>query len=146
VTLTLTDANSIVKAAIAKAQQLDIHVSVAVCDDHGRVIALNRMEGAFMEVDRFAVGKAIASTGTGLPSGEVVGFFHSRVDEVLGEGFPEYRVRGGLPILREGQIEGGCGVDGASSHAQEEECARAGIASLHLRSNQYQGKPEGDGK
>jgi uncharacterized protein GlcG (DUF336 family) len=78
------------------------------------------MEGAFLEVDRFAVGKAIASAGTGLPSGEVVGFFHSRVDEVLGEGFPEYRVRGGLPILRDGQIEGGCGVDGASSHAQEE--------------------------
>jgi uncharacterized protein GlcG (DUF336 family) len=130
VTLTLSEANSIVKAAIAKAQELHIIVSVAVCDSQGRVIALNRMEGAFAEVDRFAIGKAIASAGTGLPSGQVVGFVHSPVDEVVGEGLPEYRVGGGLPIFRDGRIEGGCGVDGALSHAQEEECARAGIASL----------------
>jgi uncharacterized protein GlcG (DUF336 family) len=131
VTLTLTEANSIVKAAIAKAQELNIIVSVAVCDAQGRIVALNRMVGAFAEVDQFAVGKAIVSAGSGLPSGEVAGFVdHSRVDEVIGEGLPEYRVRGGLPIFRDGRIEGGCGVDGASSHAQEEECARAGIASL----------------
>jgi uncharacterized protein GlcG (DUF336 family) len=131
VTLTLIEANSIVKAAIAKAQELNITVSVAVCDNNGRVVALNRMAGAFAEIERFAIGKAIASVGTGLPSGEVGGpVDHSRVDEVVGEGLPVYRVRGGLPIFRDGQIEGGCGVDGASSHAQEEECARAGIASL----------------
>jgi Haem-degrading len=44
VALTLSEANSIVKAAIAKAQELSIVVSVAVCDGQGRVIALNRME------------------------------------------------------------------------------------------------------
>jgi len=70
-TLTLTEANSIVKAAIAKAQELNIIVSVAVCDTQGRVVALNRMVGAFAEVDRFAIGKAIVSAGTGFPSGEV---------------------------------------------------------------------------
>lgn len=134
-TLTLNEANSIVKAAIAKAQELNIIVSVAVCDTRGRVVALNRMLGAFAEVDQFAIGKAIASAGSGLPSGEVIGFGfvdHSRVDEVIREGLPDYCVSGGLPISRDGQIEGGCGVDGASSHAQEEECARAGIASLPM--------------
>jgi uncharacterized protein GlcG (DUF336 family) len=128
VTLTLNEADSIVKAAIAKAQELNIIVSVAVCNTQGRVVALNRMVGAFAEVDQFAIGKVIASAATGLPSGDVIGFVdHSRVDEVIGEGLPEYRVRGGLPIFRDGQIEGGCGVDKASSRAQEEECARAGI-------------------
>ncbi len=95
-TLTLSEANSIVKAAIAKAQELNIIVSVAVCDTQGRVVALNRMVGTFAEVDQFAIGKAIASAATGLPSGDVIGFVdHSRVDEVIGEGVPEYRVRGG---------------------------------------------------
>jgi hypothetical protein len=47
------------------------------------------------------IGKAIASAGSGLPSGEVVGLVdHSRVDEVLGEGLPVYRVRGGYQLLR----------------------------------------------
>jgi uncharacterized protein GlcG (DUF336 family) len=131
VPLTLAEANSIVKAAIAKAQQLNIIVCVAVCNEEGRLIALNRMDGALSEVDRYAIGKAIASAGTGLPSGEVVGRVnHPSVAVAVGEGMPAFHLRGGLPIFRHGQIEGGCGVDGRTSHAQEEECARAGIASL----------------
>lgn len=130
-TLTLAEANSIVKAAIAKTQQLNIIVSVAVCDKEGRLIALDRMDGALAEVDRFAIGKAVVSAGTGLPSGEVVGHVnHPVVATAVGEGMPVLRLRGGLPIFRDGQIEGACGVDGETSHAQEEECARAGIASL----------------
>ena len=58
-TLSLVEANSIVKAAFAKAQQLNIIVSVAVCDKEGRLIALDRMDGALAEVDRFAIGKAV---------------------------------------------------------------------------------------
>ena len=49
-------------------------VSVAVCDEMGHLIALNRMDGAYPEIaNRFAIGKAIVSAGTGLPSGEVEG-------------------------------------------------------------------------
>ena len=131
-TLTLAQANKIVAAAIAKAQQLNIIVNVAVCDNQGHLIAFNRMDGAYAEGDRFAIGKAVASAGTGLPSGEI----ESRVDhppvaDVVAEGAPALHVRGGLPIFRSAQIEGGCGVDGAPSHhEQEEACARAGIASL----------------
>jgi glc operon protein GlcG len=131
-TVTLAEANTIVAAAIAKARQLNIIINVAVCDNQGHLIAFNRMDRAYAEGDRYAIGKAVASAGTGLPSGEVV----SRVDHppvagVVAEGAPALHVRGGLPILRSGQIEGGCGVDGApSQHEQEEACARAGIASL----------------
>ena len=131
-TLTLAQANKIVAAAIAKAQQLNIIVNVAVRDNQGHLIAFNRMDGAYAEGDRFAIGKAVASAGTGLPSGEI----ESRVDhppvaDVVAEGVPALHVRGGLPIFRSTQIEGGCGVDGAPSHhEQEEACARAGIASL----------------
>jgi glc operon protein GlcG len=131
-TLSLAEANTIVAAAIAKARQLNIIVNVAVCDNQGHLISFNRMDRATTEGGRFAIGKAVASAGTGLPSGELV----SRVDHppvagAVAEGMPVLHVRGGLPIFRSGQIEGGCGVSGAPSHhEQEEACARVGIASL----------------
>jgi Haem-degrading len=75
-TVTLAEANTIVAAAIAKARQLNIIINVAVCDNQGHLIAFNRMDRAYAEGDRYAIGKAVASAGTGLPSGEVV----SRVD------------------------------------------------------------------
>jgi glc operon protein GlcG len=129
VTLTLAEANSIVDAAIAKARQLNVSVSVTVCDQRGRLIALNRMDGASAEANRFSIGKAIASAGTGLPSGEVKGIIDSQA-EIVGEGAPPIGTQGGLPIFQNNLIEGACGVDGARSHEQEEECARAGIASI----------------
>ena len=133
-TLTLAEANTIVAAAITEARQLNIIVSVAVCDNQGYLIAFNRMDRAYAEGGRFALGKAVASAGTGLPSGEVASFVdHPPVAGVVAEGVSALHVRGGLPILRSGQIEGGCGVVGAPSHhEQEEACARAGIASLGL--------------
>ena len=74
--LTLAQANKIVAAAIAQARQFNIIVNVAVCDNQGHLIAFNRMDRAYAEGDRFAIGKAVASAGTGLPSGEI----GSRVD------------------------------------------------------------------
>jgi glc operon protein GlcG len=131
-TLTLAEANTIAAAAIARARQLNIIVNVAVCDKQGRLIAFNRMDRAAAEGDRFAIGKAVASAGTGLPSGEVASHLdHPPVASVVAEGVPVLHVRGGLPIFRSGQIEGACGVSGTPSHhEQEEACARAGIASL----------------
>ena len=129
--LSLAEANSIVNAAIAKARELKVNISVAVCDSIGNLIALNRMDGAYGTVNRFSIGKAVVSAGTGLPSGEITGIVeHPPVATVVAEGMPAVRIRGGLPILRGSEIEGACGVDGAQSNAQDEECARAGILSL----------------
>jgi uncharacterized protein GlcG (DUF336 family) len=129
--LTLAEANSIVGAAISKARELNILVSVTVCDDQGHLIALNRMDGALAESGRFSVGKAIASAATGLPSDQIKGtIFHASAEVTVAGGMPVYRVRGGLPIFRGGNVVGGCGVDGATSHEQEEACARAGVAKL----------------
>ena len=129
--LTLAEANSIVGAAMTRARELAISVSVAICDEEGHLIALNRMDGAFADSYRFAVGKALASAGTGLPSDQIKGIVdHGSAELVHAQGLPIYRVRGGLPIFKDGQVVGGCGVDGAPAHAQDEECARSGIASL----------------
>jgi len=129
VTLILAEATSIVDAAIAKARQLDVNVSV--CDEDGRLIAFKRMDGTPAEADRLSIGKAVASAGTGLPSGEVEGAVdYTPVGTVIGEGTSAICIRGGLPIFRNDKIEGACGVAGALSHEQEEECSRAGIACI----------------
>jgi len=131
VTLILAEATSIVDAAIAKARQLDVNVSVTVCDEDGRLIAFKRMDGTPAEADRLSIGKAVASAGTGLPSGEVEGAVdYTPVGTVIGEGTSAIYIRGGLPIFRNGKIEGACGVAGALSHEKEEECSRAGIACI----------------
>jgi uncharacterized protein GlcG (DUF336 family) len=90
------------------------------------------MDAAYVEIaNRFSIGKAVVSAGTGLPSGDVKGtVHHAPAAGVVGQGVPAVRIQGGLPIFRNGQIEGACGVGGAPSHEQEEECARAGIASI----------------
>ena len=142
-TLALAQANLIVDAAIQKARHLEVDICVAVCNKLGRLIALNRMDGAYETVDLAAVGRAVASAGTGLPSGEAVGVDRGCLDiaTALGEGMPAICSRGGLPILgHDGQIEGGCGVAGAHSGEQDEECARAGIASFRVDEERLSGK------
>jgi hypothetical protein len=48
---TLADANLIVSAAVGKAQELNLQICVAVCNQLGWVIALNRMDGAFEQTE-----------------------------------------------------------------------------------------------
>lgn len=42
--LTLEDADRMLKAAISKAKEMNINLSVAVCDAGGHLLAFNRME------------------------------------------------------------------------------------------------------
>ena len=53
-----------------------------------------------------------------------------RAATVIGEGAPLIRRRGGLPIIRAGQVEGALGVSGGHSNEEDEECALAGIGAL----------------
>jgi glc operon protein GlcG len=67
--LTLAEANRMMQAARAKAEELHVKVSVAVCDAGGNLLAFNRMEGASAVSATVAQGKAAASAGFGRPSG-----------------------------------------------------------------------------
>ena len=44
--ITLEEANKMMQVAIAKAHELKIKISVAVCDSGGRLVAFNKMDGA----------------------------------------------------------------------------------------------------
>jgi uncharacterized protein GlcG (DUF336 family) len=140
VTLALVESNSIIEAAIATACRLKISVCVAVCNRQGGLVAFKRMDGTYDEVGRSAIGKAVASASTGQPSGEITGILdHPTAALLVAEGMPVNRIRGGLPILRDGEIEGGCGVAGAPSDESDEECARTGITEFHTRRGQAVG-------
>ncbi len=133
--LTLLKAQKIVNRALRRARELNINISVAVCDPNGRLIALNQMDGSVgWEEDRCSMGKAVAAAITGRPS--------DRLLEQLDQGVlrlssmhnvvPPRGQRGGLPIIEAGIVQGGCGVSGAPTAEQDEECARAGIATSKI--------------
>ena len=68
--LTLEEANRIVEGALAKARELNIRISVAVCDAGGRLVAFQRMTNAIW-ASTYAAGKAVASAAFGRPSGKL---------------------------------------------------------------------------
>src|SRR5258708_33968837 len=125
----LAEANRDIQAALAKAPNLGINISVTVCDADGHLVAFQRMDGTLAEAHRASYGKALASATSGRPSGDesIEASEHSRTATVIGEGVALIRRPSGLPIIRAGQGESALGV---AVHTDEQcgECAVAGIA------------------
>ena len=67
----MEEANRILGGALAKAQELNIKISAAVCDAGGRLIALQRMDNAIWASVYGSQGKAVASAAFGRASGEL---------------------------------------------------------------------------
>jgi glc operon protein GlcG len=129
--LTLAEANQVVEAAIAKAREMNIRISVAVCDAGGRLMAFNRMDNAIWGSVYGSQGKAIASVAFGRASGELQERAGSPIIQgiMAGEGGHMIPSQGAVPILRNGVVIGACGVGGGTSQ-QDEDCARAAVAKL----------------
>ena len=129
--LTLAEANQVVEGALAKARELNIKISVAVCDAGGRLVAFNRMDGGIWAGAYGSQGKAIASVAFARPSGELQERAGSPI--VVGiaaaEGGHMIPSQGAVPIIRHGVVDGACGVGGGTAQ-QDEDCARAGVAKL----------------
>jgi uncharacterized protein GlcG (DUF336 family) len=129
--LTLAEANRIVEGAIAKARELNIKISVAVCDAGGRLVAFNRMDGAIWAGAYGSQGKAVASVAFARASGELAERADSPIIRGIAaaEGGHMIPSQGAVPIIRGGVVEGACGVGGGTGQ-QDEDCARAGAAKL----------------
>jgi uncharacterized protein GlcG (DUF336 family) len=133
--LTLFKAKKIVNQALMRARELNIRVSVAVCDANGRLIALNQMDESMgWGVDRCSMGTAVAAAISGRPSDRL--FEHFRIGGPRLSSFHNVvsptGQRGGLPIVEAGIVQGACGVSGAPTPERNEECAAAGIAALAI--------------
>jgi glc operon protein GlcG len=129
--LTLAEANAVVQAAIDEARKMGIKVSVAVCDNGGRLMAFNRMDGAIWGSVYGSQGKAIASAAFARPSGELQERAGSPIIQGIAhaEGGHMIPSMGAVPIIRNGVCDGACGVGGGTSQ-QDEDVARAAVAKL----------------
>src|SRR4051794_40617355 len=126
--LKLEEANRVVAGAIAKAGELNIRISVAVCDAGGRLVAFQRMDNAIWASAYGSQGKAVASAAFGRASGDM----QARADQPTPRGINAasggemIMGQGAVPILKNGVVVGACGVGGGTSQ-EDEDCARAGV-------------------
>ena len=129
--MTLNEANQVIQGTIAKAEEMNIKINVAVCDAGGRLIAFSRMDDAIWAGVYGSRGKAVASAGFGRASGLLQERAGSPIISgiVAGEGGHMIVSQGGVPIVRDGQVVGACGVGGITSQ-EDEDCAVAGVATL----------------
>jgi glc operon protein GlcG len=125
--LTLADAQKILAAARTEAEKNKWAVSIAVVDDGGALLLLERMDGAFPQSAEIAFRKAWTAAAVRLPTKTMEDMVKERPALVTFPG--QVRVQGGLPIKSGAEWVGAVGVSGAASH-QDEEVARAGIAAL----------------
>ena len=129
--LTLAEANRIVEGAISAATEMGIKINVAVVDAGGRLLAFNRMDGAIWAGSYGSQGKAVASAAFGRSSAELQERSETPIIRGIlaaegGHGIPS---QGGLPIIRNGAVDGAVGVGGGTGQ-QDEDCSAAGIAKL----------------
>ena len=120
--LTLVDAQRMIQAAIAKGHEMQVKLSVAVCDAGGTLLAFSRMDGAIAISTVVAQGKAAASAGFGRPSGALQAVIASMGGRML-------PARGAVPVLQDGRLVGAIGASGATAE-QDEQCAQAGAVAL----------------
>jgi glc operon protein GlcG len=127
--LTSADAHTIMAAAKAEAGRQKWPVTIAVVDEAGRLLLLDRMDGARAQTAEIATLKARSAAMTHR-AGEV---WEETVKQRPGMlNFPDaFPVQGGVPILHQGDVIGGVGVSGVQSH-EDEQVASAGIAALGL--------------
>jgi glc operon protein GlcG len=132
-TLTLDGARKAIAAAVSEARKAGATGVVAVVDDGGNLMALERIDGTFAAGANISIGKARTAALFKKPTK----FF----EDVIGKGRTAMvavdftPLQGGVPIVVEGQVVGAIGVSGASSAAQDEELAIAGAAAVTAGSN-----------
>jgi uncharacterized protein GlcG (DUF336 family) len=102
-------------------------VTIAIVDDAGVLIILERMDGAPTISATVAPDKAKASALTKMPTK----FWEDRVRERPAfANFPAGSlIEGAVPVIYDGECVGAIGVSGVQS-SQDEQIARAGVAAL----------------
>src|SRR5881397_3811575 len=102
---------------------------IAVVDEGGNLMALERLDGTFAMGATISIGKARTAVLFKKPTR----FFEELINKgrtamTAVDGFTP--LIGGIPIVVEGQVVGGIGVSGAASANQDEELALAGANAL----------------
>lgn len=132
VQLNLAGAEAVLAAAQKKAA-MGLRCNVAVVDDGGHLLAFARMDGARPASVNTALIKAMSAatfrqeTGPLPAKGEPD--LHLSLSLQAASGGRVTTLRGGVPIVVDGQVVGGVGVGGGTGE-QDAEVAKAGIQAL----------------
>jgi glc operon protein GlcG len=129
-TLSLDGARRVIAAAKADAITKNAPGAViAVVDDGGNLMALERLDGTFAAGANISIGKARTAALFKKPTRVFEELINkSRTAMTALNDFTP--LQGGVPITVDGKIVGGVGVSGAASAQQDEELALAGAAGL----------------
>ena len=126
--LTADDCHKMMAACKAEAQKNKWAVTIAIVDDSGAALLLERLDGCGAIASTVVMGKAQTSALTKRPSK----FFEDRVKErpaFVTFPTPGVMFQGGLPLVYQGECVGAIGVSGVQSH-EDEQVAQAGVTAL----------------
>src|SRR5262245_19625643 len=127
--LTLDGARHAITAAVAQAHKNHAGGVIAVVDDGGNLMALERVDGTFAAGANIAIGKARTAALFQKPTRafeEIIAKCRTAM-VALNDFTP---LQGGVPITIDGQIVGAVGVSGAASAQQDEELAMTAAAAV----------------
>ncbi|CAN1547084.1 Haem-degrading [Burkholderiaceae bacterium] len=125
------DIKAIASAAEAEALKNNWAVTIAIVDDGGHLLSLQRLDGAAPISAHIAPAKANTAA---------VGRRESKIyEDVINGGrvsflsAPDLKglLEGGVPIMKDGQCIGAVGVSGVKSN-EDAQVAKAGIAAIGL--------------
>jgi glc operon protein GlcG len=139
--LNLDGAKKAIAAAVDYAKKNNAPGGViAVVDEGGNLMALERLDGTFAMGATISIGKA----RTAVLFKKSTRFFEELINKgrtamTAVDGFTP--LIGGIPIVIDGQVVGGIGVSGAASANQDEELALAGANALTVASRGEPGQP-----
>jgi glc operon protein GlcG len=129
--LTLDGARNVISGAKEYARKNNAPGGViAVVDEGGNLIALERLDGTFSAGANISVGKAKTAVMFKRPTKVFEDIIKNGRTAMVA--LPDFTpLQGGVPIMVDGQIVGGVGVSGAASAVQDEELAIAGAEALN---------------
>jgi glc operon protein GlcG len=134
--MTLEAAKKVIAAAVAEARSKNAPGgAIAVVDEGGNLVAVERLDNTFAAGANISIGKARTAALFKRPT--------KAFEDIINKGRTAMTtlndftpLQGGVPIVVEGQIIGGVGVSGAASAQQDEELAVAGANALAITSAQ----------
>lgn len=129
--LELADVKTLAAAAEAEALKNNWAVTIAVVDDGGHLLWLQRLDGAPAVSAHIAPAKAHTAA---------LGRRESKIyEDVINQGRTSFlsaptvqgMLEGGVPVMKDGQCIGAVGVSGVKS-SEDAQIAKAGIAAIGL--------------
>jgi len=127
--LTLEAARQVMATAIGEARRLDASgAAIAIVDDGGNLISLERLDGTFAAGANISIGKARTAAIFKRPTRAFEDSIkNGRTAMIALSDFTP--LQGGVPLTVGEDVVGAIGVSGAASAQQDEEIAQAGAAA-----------------